>query len=231
MALIQDSKVLFEQDTQIKAIFSNGQMVWPTVFRIPYSIVYTTTDNAKINPYSTSGLTIKSHTFTDNIGTIVLDPSTTEIPYHFFYNMSTLATVEYGKGITFSASGYIHESCPNLNSVILPNDLTYIPQRMFRICPLLTSLDVPATVTGFGYYFLWQSGMVEGYYTPTVKINNPVPVDFSNTSTWERIFITDNPSTYFDGMKNTPQVNVPANVYNDYSNDTYWGQLPYLNTV
>ena len=37
MPLIQNSKVLFEQDTQIKAIFCNGQMVWPTLPPPDYS--------------------------------------------------------------------------------------------------------------------------------------------------------------------------------------------------
>lgn len=230
MALIQNSKVLFESNTQIKAIFNKGQMVWPSVVSIidPYTIVYTSTDNNMITPYSTTGLTILSHTFVNNIGTIILDSSTPSIPTRFWYGKTTLKTVSYGSHITFSTRGYIHDSCSNLDSVTLPNDLTFVPQRMFRICEKLMSINIPATVTGYGVYPFWLMGLIDGHHTPTVYINNPVPVDMTGRGNWRYVFITENPSTSFNSNVNTPYFVVPADAYNAYVNDTYWGQLPNL---
>lgn len=232
MALLQDYNKLFEYTDNIKKIYVNNSVVWPAVINKinPYTIVYTSTNNQRITPYDTSGLTIVSHTFVNNIGTIVVSQSTTEIPYRFWYGKTTLKTVAYGSHLRFSSRGYTHEGCSNLDSVILPDDLIFLPQRMFRICEKLMSVSIPATVTNWGPYPFWRMGLKDGHHTPTVYVNNPVPVDCSTIGNWKFLFISEDPSTYFSSNVNTPYFYVPSSAYNTYANDTYWGQLPNLSS-
>lgn len=229
MPLLQDYNKLFEQNSNIRRIIVNGNSVWPSKpINDSYTIVYTSTNNAMITPYSTTGLTILSHTFVNNVGTIVIDSLTPSIPKRFWYNKTTLETVSYGSHITFSSEGYIHEGCSNLANVKLPNDLISLPQRMFRICEKLMSVSIPATVTNWGAYPFWKMGLKDGHHTPTVYVNNPVPIDCSSMGNWKYLFISEDPASSFNSNLNTPYFVVPASAYNDYVNDTYWGQLPNL---
>lgn len=232
MALLQDYNKLFEHTDNIKKIYVNNSVVWPAeINKIdPYTIVYTSTNNRMITPYDTTGLTIDSHTFVNNVGKIVVNQLTTELPYRFWYGKTALKTVAYGSHLTFNSRGYTHEGCSNLDSVILPNDLTFLPQRMFRICEKLMSVSIPATVRYWGAYPFWLMGLKDGHHTPTVYVNNPVPIDCSSIANWKYLFISEDPSTYFNSNLNTPYFVVPASAYNNYVNDTYWGQLPSLSS-
>lgn len=130
----------------------------PTPTIADNEIKYTSTNNQKINDFNTSGLTILSHTFENGVGSILLDPTTLNLPKNFAKS-SPIDTVEMGANIKLD-NEYVFNTenslNPPLRSVILPANLTNIGERCFRHRFQMTTLDIPAGVTNIGIYLLWQ---------------------------------------------------------------------------
>jgi len=183
-----------------------------------YHIQYTTTDN---NQLSLSNSVITNHTFTNGVGDITIN--TTTLPAKFFENKTTLRTLAYGGNIEFAAGGYQHSGCENLESVDLPANMTYIPQRWFRTCRKLSRLDLP--VSAMTWNISWPF-----YYTATQTTEGVLHVYVHNSTTLPTMdytkygtpkdncfYVTGNNGSY-DGtnIENLIRLHVPSSLYNDY---------------
>lgn len=72
---------------------------------------------------------------------------------------SGLEFVELPEGINFEGWVSQFENCKNLLVVELPDDLTIIPQAMFRGCTSLEDITIPDTVTEIGHAAFQGSGL------------------------------------------------------------------------
>lgn len=79
MALLQDYKVLFEQNTEIKEIFYQGQRIWPSVMSIdpykkPYTITNVDTVDITFSVHTLYNYSIDGGEWTASTGSITLQP-------------------------------------------------------------------------------------------------------------------------------------------------------------
>ena len=208
-------------DTMSKKMYFNGIPFWSVGHFDPatpdYHIRYTTTDN---NQLSISSSIITNHTFVGNVGDITLN--TTEVPARFFESKTTLKTLSYGNNLTFNIGGYQHSGCTGLESVVLPSNLTMIPQRLFRTCSKLGRVDIPASVTTWSR--AWPF-----YYAGSQTPNETVDVYVHNATSLPTIdtygggeddydfYITANHGTWGDiNIENLIRLHVPSDMYESY---------------
>jgi hypothetical protein len=183
-----------------------------------YHIQYTTTDN---NQLSLSNSVITNHTFTNGVGDITIN--TTTLPAKFFENKTTLRTLAYGGNIEFADGGYQHSGCENLESVDLPANMTYIPQRWFRTCRKLSRLDLP--VSAMTWNISWPF-----YYTAAQTTEGVLHVYVHNSTTlptmdytrygdpnYTDFYVTGNSGgSHALNIENLIRLHVPSSLYNDY---------------
>lgn len=117
-------------------------------------ITYTATeelsgyDGSLNNNATTFGPAIISHTFYDNIGTIICNGEITKIGAYAFYNCSGLTTVSIPNSVT-TIERRAFENCIGLTSVEIPNSVTSIEGWAFSNCFAITSISVDENNSNF----------------------------------------------------------------------------------
>ena len=98
----------------------------------------------------TSGLlTMTSHTFENNVGTIEFDGDVTSIGDDAFSGCTGLTRINIPNTVTkIGASAF--GSCTGLTSITIPDNVTSIGAAAFRGCKGLTSITIPDSVTWIG---------------------------------------------------------------------------------
>ena len=149
-------------------IVSNGNE--PTTKTTTFK--YTTTDNAKI---SVSGVPVKSHTYSNGEGELVLYGEMDYIPTSLFYNKSTLTSITIPDHITkigaftttnmkafYGKFASADNRCLVVDGVLqyyamasgteytIPDNVTSIAYPAFYNCSSLTAITIPNTVTSIG---------------------------------------------------------------------------------
>ena len=181
-----------------------------------YDIRYTTTNNQKLTLADESD--VAQHEFSSGVGYILLNANT-PVPYQFFYNCTTLATVRYEDGVTFDSQGYQHDGCTSLISVTLPSDLTVVPTYCFKECYSLNSITLPSTVSAIYDYAFYECGHNNhntGYYQPDVKFTSATVPTASSVNA----FMTETAVSVT--AYNTIYKLVPYESYPDYCVAQYW---------
>ena len=120
------------------------------------NMIITYTSPTKLSGYSgsltdtatTFGPAIISHTFYDNIGTIICNGEITKIGAYAFYNCSGLTTVSIPNSVT-TIERRAFENCIGLTSVEIPNSVTSVEGWAFSNCFAITSISVDENNSNF----------------------------------------------------------------------------------
>ena len=126
-------------------IVSNNKSAGESVF------TYTTTDGNTIDE-SKIKFVVKSNTYTDGVGKLVVyEENINAIPKNAFYNCTTLKTITIPDSVT-SIGNYAFYGCSSLTSVTIPDSVTSIGYDAFAYCSSLTLVTIPDSVTSIGNY-------------------------------------------------------------------------------
>ena len=111
------------------------------------TIYYTTTDGCVIQP----GLPIKSNSYNDGIGEMVVYGELTELPSGTFSGYTSLESITLPDSI--SKIGYqAFKGCSNLLSITIPDSVTMIDLYALQDCSKLTNITIPNSVKNIGNY-------------------------------------------------------------------------------
>lgn len=208
--------IYYGQD-EIELITYNNRPVYQKSGPVQnYDIRYTTTNNQKLTLADESD--VAQHSFSSGVGYILLNANT-PVPYQFFSNCTTLATVRYEDGVTFDFAGRQHDGCTSLTYVILPSDLTVVPTYCFKECYSLNSIILPSTVSAIYDYAFYECGRDNhnnGYYQPDVKFTSATVPTASSVNA----FMTETAASVT--AYNTIYKLVPYESYPDYCVAQYW---------
>ena len=126
------------------------------------TILYTTTDS---NVIDMPNWIVKSNTYSNGVGTIVIYGKLSAIARRTFINCTTLKSVIIPTGVTVIDS-YAFANCTALESVTIPEGLTTIGDRAFRSCTALESVTIPEGVTTIGDGAFQSCTALEGITIP-----------------------------------------------------------------
>ncbi len=87
----------------------------------------------------------------DNITSIAIPGSVTEIPSFAFNACSSLTSIEIPSSVT-SIGSYAFNNCFSLASIEIPSSVTEIGSDAFHNCSSLESIEIPSSVTSIGSY-------------------------------------------------------------------------------
>ena len=110
------------------------------------TFTYTSTDGKAINE-SNLNLVVKSNSYTNGVGTLVVYG--TAIPDNAFFQCTTLKTITIPDSVT-TIGDYAFYYCSSLTSVTIPNSVTEIGYSAFFDCSSLTSVTIGNSVTEIG---------------------------------------------------------------------------------
>ena len=126
-------------------IVSNNKSAGESVF------TYTTTDGNAIDE-SKIEFVVKSNTYTDGVGRLVVyGENIKAIPNKAFYNCTTLKTITIPDSVTSIGEDAFYY-CSSLASVTIPDSVTSIGSAAFQYCDRLTSVTIGNSVTSIGNY-------------------------------------------------------------------------------
>lgn len=150
--------------TSNKAIVVERSMITPINLSTPKfknekrQITYTTYNNAKLSnskynggssaSFLGDGLTIVSHTFANNVGTITLDGDVTKIGDGAFQNQSGIVTINIPTTVT-SIGGNAFSGCSRMTTCNIPSGVTTIGSSAFQGCLVYDPSGELDNVTSF----------------------------------------------------------------------------------
>ena len=139
----------WENDNDLIVPKSNNNEIW-----------YTSTNNQRINPYSTSvfGATITDNKYEYGIGVITFDKDVTSIGKQAF---------------DANPDGSYYDECVNLQSINIPSSVTSIGNSAFWRCTSLHSINIPSGVTSIGKDAFYKCGNME-----SITFNSLPNVDY-----------------------------------------------------
>lgn len=127
-------------------------------------------------------------------------------------NVKTLGSLGYRQMKTITLNEQLErieyqtfENCTKLESIVIPNSVTYLGNRAFDGCNSLTSVTIGNGITSIGDRVFSRCDKVQ-YYDFTSHTNIPT---LSNTNAFENI-------------KTGCEIRVPAALYNDWINADNW---------
>ena len=134
--------------------------------------------------------------YCDNLASIQLPSSLTELDTCAFYYCTSLNTISIPNGLT-RIGAWAFDSCVNLSSITLPESLTTIEKSAFRYCKSLTSIVIPDNVTSIGDYAFAMCIRLTSIKIPyrVTAINEGLFYNCSNLST---VNINDNVTSIGD---------------------------------
>ena len=136
---------------------------------------YTTTDNM---PIENVEFLVKSNTYTDGVGKLVVYGRNISIQQEAFYNCRTLQTIIIPDSVT-SIGDDAFLLCISLTSVTIPNSVTSIRSSAFAHCSSLTSVTIPDSVVSIGYRAFEQCSSLTSVYIS--DITAWCNIEFSHT--------------------------------------------------
>ncbi len=94
-------------------------------------------------------VSISSHTFSNDTGTITFAGEVTTIGGGAFYGCTGLISLTIPNSVT-AIGNYAFDECSGLTSITIPNSVTTIGEYAFRDCSSLTEVTIPSSVTTIG---------------------------------------------------------------------------------
>jgi len=168
-------------------------------------LYYTSTDNAIVNPYSTTafGSTILSNEFDSNLNMYVIefDGDVTAVNSNAFRNRSNLLNVIMPNSVTTIGDRAFYY-CSNLGSINTGESVTTIGASAFSTCNL-TNLSLGPNVTSIGTYAFYGCEALEKVYC---RATTPPKGGYS----------------MFEGVADTCKIYVPAASVDSYKSANYW---------
>lgn len=141
--------------------FFSGALSYSTFSSLSWEYGMTSTEGASCCPYLTSiswpsSMTdIGTYTYCPSLTSVKLPPYIEYIAYHAFYGCTGLKSVDMGACIYLLDVEM--DGCPNLETVILPPNITRISR--FREMENLKSIEIPASVLTIGPNAFSGSGL------------------------------------------------------------------------
>lgn len=97
---------------------------------------------------------IKSHSFTNGVGTIVFKGVLTDIGNAAFYNCSTMTAITIPDLVT-NIGNQAFSGCSEITTLNIPNSVNNIGTHAFYNCSSLTSITIPngpTTIDDYAFY-------------------------------------------------------------------------------
>lgn len=189
------------------------------------TITYTTYDNKKIKPYKKSQFKrcIKSHTYENGEGVIVLKSGIAAINNESFKNCNTLVSITIPEGI-MSIGDSAFEGCSALEEISISESVTAIEGGVFYKCISLENIVIPDGVNSIGGSAFQSSGIKSIIIGKNVtQIGGWAFAECLNLK--EIICQSSNPpytDKTFEKITRTPQIYVPRNSVYAYRRADEW---------
>lgn len=137
----------------VNYIYANGNYPYGTLT----DIYYTTNDGQKI---SSNKLAIKSNTYNNGQGKMVIYGELQLIPDEAFYKCDNLSSITIPDCVNMIGKRAFKD-CGSLLSVNLGKGITIIGDDAFYNCDNMTSITLPDNVTTIGYYAFYDCDKLE----------------------------------------------------------------------
>ena len=141
-------------------IYSNGKSMPEDLNTTTFN--YTSTDSRIVEP---SYLMVKSNSYTDGVGTLVVYGTLSAIPNHAFDNCYTLKTIELPDGISI-VGGASFAGCNNLESIVIPDSVLKIGDWAFNVNTALKSVVLGENVISIGNWAFYGNESLEELVLP-----------------------------------------------------------------
>lgn len=168
-------------------------------------LYYTSTDNAVVNPYSSTafGSTIISNEFNSDLNMYVIefDGEVTSVNSNAFRNRSNLLNVIMPNSVTTIGDRAFYY-CSNLGSINTGENVTTIGASAFSTCNL-TNLSLGPNLTSIGTYAFYGCEALEKVYC---RATTPPKGGYS----------------MFEGVSDTCKIYVPTSSVDAYKSANYW---------
>ena len=149
-------------------------------------IWYTTTDNKKLTPNSTSvfGATYNdaNNVYERGLGKITFDKDVTSIGFCAFSGCSSLKSISVPNSVT-SIETFAFSECSSLKSISVPNSVTSIGNNAFSECSQLQSIAIPGSVKSMGGYVFDECSNLNVTIEDGAYIGNHVFENYNGTLT------------------------------------------------
>lgn len=222
LIVIDDSnQQLYILTGEFSRIILNKKPVYDNI-----TITYTTYDNKKINPYKESKFkkSIKSHTYENGEGIIVLKSGISTINNESFKDCKNLVDITIPMGLTSIGDGAF-ERCSALENISISSSVTSIGKGAFYKCFALKNIAIPEGVTSIGGSAFQSCGIKEIIIGKNVtQIGGWI---FSECYNLEKIICqSSNPpictENTFDKLTRIPHIYVPREGVSAYRRADGW---------
>ena len=152
-------------------------------------ITYTTYNNTKLSAskynggadasFLGDGLTIISHTFENNVGTITLSGDVTKIGDSAFYDQSSIVTITIPSTVT-SIGNSAFSGCSKMTTCDIPSGVTSLGNAAFRGCNVFDPSGQLDNITSYGGQAL-QNTALSGNLVLSVAVTKVDNYAFGNT--------------------------------------------------
>ncbi len=119
--------------------------------------------------------TIGNYAFSGcGLTSVVLPATINSLGNYTFQGNKSLLTADFSAAISLTAFGtWLFAGCSALNNVILPPNLTAIPDRTFSACASLKTISIPSNIESVSYLTFASSGI------KTIIVNRATPPTLS----------------------------------------------------
>ena len=164
------------------------------------------TDNyCKLLRYDTTTISAnyRNQSYVNCIKKIEVGTNVARLSMYSFINCQSLSKINVSSGVAIDKCAF--KNCVSLNSIVIPNDCTYIGESAFEGCHAMASVVIPPSVDTIVNYAFYNCQGVEYF-------------DFSRHATVPTLSTTMG----FYRISSYTQIRVPAALYDEWIAATNW---------
>ena len=159
--------------------------------------------------------------------TITLNEGLESIEGGVFYECRSLESVKLPNSV--EKIGYMAFSFSGINSVNIPNSLTYIESRSFDNCYKLKAVTIPSGVTSIGTMAFYHCTSLSSITIPST-VNSIGGLCFSGCESLLNVYCYNNnvpkiSNNTFDNWITEATLHIPAVAMDEYKNSEYWNSF------